>query len=139
MVQSRPAARDVSVVDVGNPVRMLIADRNALVVEAVEDLFMELAGDATVLTAASLVETLDIARREQPDLIVINACMGIEADDAVRQVLECSPGSALFVMATNCDEEFDRRMRRAGATGAWEKEDMPAGARHILDTVMARR
>jgi len=118
---------------------MLIADRNALVVEAIEDLFAELDGVMTVLTAASLPETLAIARREQPDLIVINACMGIEADDAVRQVLECSPGSALFVMATNCDDEFERRMRRAGATGAWEKEDMPAGARHILDTVMARR
>ena len=118
---------------------MLIADRNALVVEAVEDLFVELAGDAAVLTAASLVETLEIARREQPDLIVINACMGIEADDAVRQVLACSPRSALFVMVTECDEEFERRMRRAGATGAWEKEDMPAGARHILATVMARR
>jgi len=139
MVQSRPDGRDLSVVDVGSPVRMLIADRNALVVEAIQDLFAELDGVMSVLTAASLPETLAIARREQPDLIVINACMGIEADDAVRQVLECSPGSVLFVMATNCDDDFERRMRRAGATGAWEKEDMPAGARHILATVMARR
>ena len=123
----------------GNPVRILIADRNALVVEALEDLFVELAGVNTVLTAASLQETLEIARREQPELIVIDAWMGINAVDAVRQVLECSPGSALFVMATNCDEEFERRMRRAGATGAWEKEEMPAGAQHILDAVKARR
>jgi len=124
---------------VGRPVRILIADRNALVVEAIEDLFADLDGATIVLTAASLLETLEIARREQPDLIVIDAWMGIDAVDAVRQVLECSPRSALFVMATNCDEEFERRMRRAGATGACEKEEMPTGAHHILDTVKARR
>jgi len=88
---------------VGSPVRVLIADRHALVVEALEDLFVELDGGMTVLTAASLLETLQIARREQPELIVIDAWMGVGADDAVRQVLECSPRSALFVMATDCD------------------------------------
>ena len=124
---------------VGNPVRILIADRNALVVEALEDLFVELAGGAIVLTAGSLLEALEIARLEQPELIVIDARMGVDAGDAVRQVLECSPGSALFVMVTNCDEEFELRMRRAGARGACEKEEMPAGAAHILDTLTARR
>jgi DNA-binding NarL/FixJ family response regulator len=139
MVQSRPAARGRSVACMGSQVRMLIADRNALVVEAIQDLFVELDGGASVLKAASLPETLEIARREQPELIVIDAWMGIDAGDAVRQLLACSPRSALFVMVTECDEEFERRMRRAGATGAWEKEAMPAGARHILATVMARR
>ena len=52
---------------------------------------------------------------------------------------ECSPRSALFVMATNCDEVFERRMRLAGATGACEKEELPAGAHHILAMVKARR
>ena len=123
----------------GSHLQVLIADRNALVVEALEDLFVELNGGTTVLTAGSLRETLEIARREEPELIVMDAWMGTEADQAVRQVLECSPRSAVFVMATNCDEEFERRMRRAGATGACEKEEMPAGARHILDMVRARR
>ncbi|HET9410472.1 MAG TPA: hypothetical protein VFO75_01190 [Candidatus Dormibacteraeota bacterium] len=122
----------------GSPLRILIADRNALVLEALEDLFVELDGDVSVLTAGSLIETLEIARREEPELIVIDAWMGVDSDKAVRQVLECSPRSALFVMATNCDEEFERRMRQAGATGSCEKEEMPAGARHILDVVRAR-
>jgi len=109
------------------------------VVEALEDLFSELGDGTTVLTAASLSETLEIARREQPELIVIDAWMGVDAGDAVRRLLECSPRSALFVMATNCDDEFDHRMRRAGAAGSCEKEQMPARARDILDTVKARR
>ncbi len=139
MVQSRPVSGDLSVAYVGSPVRVLIADRHALVVEALEDLFVELDGGMTVLTAASLLETLQIARREQPELIVIDAWMGVGADDAVRQVLECSPRSALFVMATDCDEEFERRMRRSGAAGCFEKEGMPAAAPLILDTLRARR
>jgi len=139
MGQARPDAGAPSVAYVGTPVRILIADRSALVVDAIVDLFVELDGDATVMTAANLMETLEIARREQPELIVSDACMGIDTDDAVRQVLECSPRSALFVMATNCDDVFERRVRRAGATGAWEKEEMPAGVHHILGTVKARR
>jgi DNA-binding NarL/FixJ family response regulator len=115
--------------------QILIADRNAMVVEAVKDLFVELDGGAGVLTAGSLEEALQIAQREQPELIVIDAWMGADADVAVGQVLACSPGSGVFVMATDCDEEFDRRMRRAGATGCCEKADMPAKARLILDTM----
>ena len=120
-------------------VRILVADRNVLVVEALEDLFVELNGGTPVLTAASLQETLTTAQREQPEMIVIDAWMGAGADQAVRQVVECSPRSALFVMATNCDPEFELRMRRAGATGCYEKEEMPARARSMLDTAKARQ
>ena len=137
-MQWRTAARAPSVAHVGGPLQILVADRNALVVEALEDLFVELS-DATVITAGSLLETLAIAQRAQPELIVVDAWMGADAASAVRQVLECSPRSAVFVMATSSDEEFERRMRRAGAAGAFEKERMPAVAQSILDSVRARR
>lgn len=118
---------------------ILVADRNVLVVEALHDLFVELDGGTPVVTAGSLAETLAIAQRAHPELIVLDAWIGVDVDSAVRQVLECSPRSAVFVMATNCDEEFERRMRRAGAAGAFEKEKMPAVARSILDSVRTRR
>jgi DNA-binding NarL/FixJ family response regulator len=124
---------------VGGRLQILVADRNVLVVEALQDLFVELGGGTTVMTAGGLAETLAMAQRAQPELIVLDAWIGADADSAVRQVLECSPHSAVFVMATDCDEDFERRMRRAGAAGSFEKERMPAVATAILDTVRARR
>jgi len=96
-------------------------------------------GGMTVMTAGGLAEALAVAQRAQPELIVLDAWIGADADSAVRQVLECSPDSAVFVMATDCDEVFEQRMRRAGAAGSFEKERMPAVAPSILDAVGARR
>ncbi len=120
-------------------IQILIADRNVLVVEALVDLFVELDGGAPVLTAGSLQETLTIARRERPELIMIDAWIGADADEAIRQVVERSPTSAVFVMATNCDPDFERRILRAGATGCCEKEAVPARARSIVDAARARQ
>ena len=100
---------------------------------------MELSGGTTVITAGSLAETLAMAKRAKPELIVLDAWIGADAESAVRQVLECSPRSAVFVMATDCDEYFEQRMRRAGAAGSFEKERMPAVAPAILDAARARR
>jgi DNA-binding NarL/FixJ family response regulator len=123
----------------GDRIGILIVDRNVLVVEALQDLFAELNSGSPVLTAGSLQEALTIAQREQPELIVVDASMDADADQAVRQVVEGSPRSAVFVMATNCVPEFERLMLRAGATGCYEKEEMPARARSILDAAKARR
>jgi DNA-binding NarL/FixJ family response regulator len=124
---------------VGERIQILIADRNVLVVEALEDLFVELNGGTSLLTAGSLQETLTIAQREQPELIVIDAWIGADADQAIREVVERSPRSTVFVTATNCDPQFERRMLRAGATGCCEKEGIPARARSILDAAKARQ
>jgi DNA-binding NarL/FixJ family response regulator len=127
------------VVYVRGRIQILIADRNVLVVEALVDLFVELNGGTPVLTAGSLQETLTIAQREQPELIMIDAWIGADADEAIRQVVERSPRSAVFVMATHCDPDFERRILRAGAISCCEKEAVPATARSILDAARARR
>lgn len=120
-------------------IQILVADRNALMVEALVDLFGELNGGTPVLAAGNLQEALTIAQREQPELIVIDAWIGADADQAIRHVVERSPRSAVFVTATNCDPDFERRMLRAGATGCCEKEAIPARARSILDAAQAKQ
>jgi DNA-binding NarL/FixJ family response regulator len=120
--------------------KILIADRNVLVVEALRDMFVELNKGAFVLTANSLQDAVQIAEREKPELIVMDAWIGsADADSVVRQVLEGSPASAVFVVATGCDDNFVARMRLSGARGCCEKEQIPASAREILDAVRAGR
>ena len=122
------------------PVRttILVADRSALVVEALEALFVELNDGNPVLTATSLVEALELAQREQPDLILLEAWMGTAAaEKSVRQVLERSPRSALFMMTTGRDPELDHRVRQAGARGCCDKEELAVIGRSLLDSVKA--
>ena len=120
-------------------VRILVADRNVLVIEALEDLFVELNGGVQVLKAGSLQETLTIAERDQPELILIDAWIGTDAEQTIRQVVEVSPRSAVYVTATNCDPDFELRVLRAGAKGCCEKEQIPARARSLVDAARANQ
>ncbi len=121
-------------------IKILVAGRNILLLEAIEAMFVDLSAGAMVLTATTLEDAILIAQRVHPELIVIDPWMGsAAAEDVVRQVVECWPASRLFVMATSCDPDLERRMRRAGASGCCEKESMPACARAILDAVTATR
>ena len=125
--------------NVARPFKILIAERNVLVAEAIEAMFVELNGGVQVFTALSLPEARTLALHEHPDLIVMDAW--IEAgpgDKAVRQLLEWSPASAVYVTATNCDAAFEHRMVRAGAMGCCDKEAMPAQAGAIVDAIRKR-
>jgi DNA-binding NarL/FixJ family response regulator len=125
---------------VGATFKILVADRNLLVVEALRDMFVELNNGVTLLTANSLKDAIHVSAREKPELIVVDAWIGsADAATVVRQLLEASPASGVFVIATNCDDDFVARMRRAGAKGCCEKEHIPASALAILDTVGAGR
>jgi len=122
------------------PVNIVVADRSLLVVEALEAMLMELNGGTRVLTATTLQETIRVVMREQPELILLDAWIGVaDAEHAVRQVLECSPTSSVFVMATKCDPDFARRMRQAGAKGCCQKEELPSNAQSLLDSLKAKR
>ena len=114
--------------------KILVADRSRLIVEALEAMFMDLDRHARVLTATTLQEAIQVVLREQPELIFVDAWIGVsDAGHAIRQVLECSPASSVFVMSTTCDPDFARRLRRAGARGCIEKEALPSIAQSILD------
>lgn len=117
-----------------------MADRNELVAEALKDMFEELDGGLQVQVANRLSDAIAIATRDQPELVVLDAWIGIsDAEHAVRQILECSPGSSVFVMASTVDPELERRVRRAGAIGCCEKERLPASAGEILDLIRSGR
>jgi DNA-binding NarL/FixJ family response regulator len=121
-------------------VKILVADRSLLVVEALEAMFSELTGGAPVLRAMTLQETIRVVSREQPDLVFIDAWIDVfDAEGTVRHVLECSPASSVFVMSTRCDPDFALRMRRVGAKGCFEKETLPSIAQSLVDHSRAKR
>jgi len=116
-------------------VKILVAEGNALLAEAIGDLFAEANGGNPVLTARNLNETIDVAARETPDLVVIDHRIGRDSvDNAVREVLHRSPRSAVVVMTTNPDVTMASRMRALGAS-CIEKETLHSRARSLVDSV----
>src|SRR5437764_12471047 len=108
----------------GRPVRILIAEGNLLLGQALEGLFREFVRDASVCIADKFSDAL-AAADEHPDLILIDAWMdGGDAEMFVRRVVQRSPGSVVVVIATAVDSIFAAAIKRAGAAGCIEKDGL---------------
>lgn len=131
----RSPAASVAPVD-GHGLKILVAEGNRLLADALSDLFSELNGGLPVLTASTVGETLDVAARELPDLVIIDHWIGRgSVDVTVREILRRSPRSSVVVMATGVDEPTTLKMRSAGASRCVEKDDVVLTARSILESV----
>jgi DNA-binding NarL/FixJ family response regulator len=105
--------------------RILVADSNARVLNAMRDLISEFPDVAVVGTATSAEEAVTLACRDQPDLVLIDTWIhGGGAAAALPRIRACSPGSGLVVVASQCDAELARRMSGLGAFGCFEKQSL---------------
>ncbi len=119
----------------GHDVKILVAEGNALLAEAIGDLFAEANDGHAVLIARNVPETLEVARREAPDLVVIDHWIGRgDAEGAVRAVLVESPRSAVYVMTTRVDDAMSSRFRALGAS-CIDKETLHDRARELVQAV----
>jgi DNA-binding NarL/FixJ family response regulator len=121
-------------------IKILVADRSRLVLDAVQDLLEQLGGETQVLTADSLAAAKAIATTEQPQLVLVDAWIRRgPAEDAVREILGCSPGSWLVVMASDFDPDLVRRLSQAGARDCLEKMNLAATVPDIVDLVRPKQ
>lgn len=123
----------------GRDIKVLVADPSRLVAEALRDMFLEVDSSASVLTAHTPQEAVEIAVRERPDLIVIDAWMAHgDSLEVVRRLVETVPASELVVMATKVDEVLTSRMRTLGAATCIEKDRLPACAGFLVEQLASR-
>jgi len=119
----------------GHSIKILVAEGNELLAEAIGDLFAEANEGRPVLTARNVSETVDVARRESPDLVVIDHWIGHDnVEGAVRAVLAEAPRSAVYVMTTRVDETTESRIRSLGAR-CIDKEALHDRARELVQSV----
>jgi len=104
--------------------RILIVDDHAVVRRGVRSLLesqpgWEVAGEATTGR-----EAVDLARRLQPDVVVIDLSLPeLNGLDATRQILKDSPRSEILVLTMHHSEEVARDVLQAGARGYVLKSD----------------
>ena len=122
------------------PVRVLIADDHRLFAEALEAVLSSEARIEVVGRAADGGEAVELARRLEPDLVVLDISMpvmdGFEAAAALEELQP--PPAVLMLTGSNSPEDIDRA-RRAGAKGYITKDAIAASlVDAILDAAKSR-
>jgi DNA-binding NarL/FixJ family response regulator len=120
-----------------NRVRVVIADDQQLFAEALEAILSTDGRIAIVGRAGTGEAAVDLAREEQPDVVLMDIAMpvmdGIAATEAIRSQV---PGTRVIVL-TGSDAPHDvSRARSAGAAGYVTKDQIAGDlVRAILDAV----
>jgi DNA-binding NarL/FixJ family response regulator len=104
--------------------RILIVDDHAVVRRGVRSLLESEAGWEVSGEATTGREAVDMARRLQPDVVVMDISLPeLNGLDATRQILKDSPRSEILVLTMHHSEELARDALQAGARGYVLKSD----------------
>ncbi len=117
------------------PVRVLVADDQALVREGLMTL-LEAALDITpVAAAADGEEAVALSARHRPDVVLMDLRMPrLDGVEATRRIREAQPETEIVVLTTHADEDSILDALRAGARGYLTKD---AGIAEISRAVHA--
>ena len=117
------------------PVRVLIADDHRLFAEALEAVLSSEERIDVVGRASDGGEAVDLARRLQPDLVLLDISMpvldGFEAAAELERLER--PPAILMLTGSSSPDDVDRA-RRAGVTGYITKDAIAAS---LVDAILA--
>ncbi|MEA1926594.1 MAG: response regulator transcription factor [Candidatus Auribacterota bacterium] len=103
--------------------KILLADDHAVVRKGLRTILEKELPGCTVIEASDGIRAVDQARREEPELAVIDIGMpGLNGLEAIRQILHRSPAIRILVLSLHTEEEIVRRSFEYGASGYLLKE-----------------
>jgi DNA-binding NarL/FixJ family response regulator len=106
------------------PLRILIVDDHAVVRRGVRSLLESEEGFEITGEATTGREAVDVARRTQPDVVVMDLSLPeLNGLDAARQILKDSPRCEILMLTMHHSEELVRDVLQAGARGYVLKSD----------------
>ena len=118
-----------------DPIRVLVADDQALVREGLMTLLQGTPGIEPVADAADGVEAIALAARHRPDVILMDLRMpNVDGAQATREIRAAQPDTEIVVLTTHADEASILDALRAGARGYLTKD---AGIQEIARAVHA--
>ncbi len=97
-------------------IRVLVAEDAPVVRQALAALLSAVPGVELVGAAEDTVEAIELARRELPDVAIVDARMpGGGGARAVREILLCSPTTVVVALSAHTDRNSVIEMLDAGA------------------------
>ncbi len=117
-------------------VRVLIADDHPLFREGMRGRLDRVADVAVVGEAASGDEAVELARKLEPDVILMDIKMpGLNGIEATREILQASPRVGVLVLTMFEDDDSVFAAMRAGAKGYLLKDSGGEGVVHAIRAV----
>jgi len=108
-----------------NPLRILIVDDHAIVREGVRQILSS-AFQADFREAGDARVALEVARRNPLDLILLDVTMpGRSGLDILGELQAAQPNTPILVLSTHGEDQFARRVLRAGGSGYITKASVP--------------
>jgi EAL domain-containing protein (putative c-di-GMP-specific phosphodiesterase class I)/DNA-binding NarL/FixJ family response regulator len=108
---------------VPTPIRVLIAEDDSSVRRAVEALIRSEKSLELVAAVGDAADAVEAAKREQPDVALIDVRMPGGGASAARGIRGCSPGTRVLAYTAHVDRETVLEMIEAGAIGYLLKGD----------------
>ncbi len=103
--------------------KILLVDDHAVVRKGLRAILEKDLSGCTVIEASDGVRAVDLARREEPELVVIDIGMpGLNGLEAIRQIIRRSPRIRILVLSLHDEEAIVRRSFEYGASGYLLKE-----------------
>lgn len=117
--------------------RVLLVDDHALVRAGMRALLQELADVEVVAEASDGAQALQIAEREQPDVVLMDIAMkGMNGLEAAAKLRERQPGVKVVILSMHTSEEYVLLALRAGAAAYLIKDSATAELGLALNSVM---
>jgi len=119
-------------VSAGEPVRVLVAEDEQPLRDAVCDLIRSEAGLEVVASASTAAEAIDLAGATMPDVALVDVRMPGGGAEAARGIRERSPATAVLGLSAYEDQATVLELLRAGAVGYLVKGIAPV---EVIDSI----
>src|SRR5262249_14489924 len=117
------------------PTTIVLADDHQIVRQGLRALLKSVSDLQLLGEASDGLETVRLAERLQPDVLVVDLMMpGLNGMDVARQVAKRSPRTRIVVLSMHCNEAYVVEALRAGASAYVLKE---AGADELAQAIQA--
>lgn len=121
-----------------NAIRLLLVDDHALLRQGTAELLRQQPDMVVVGEAADGEQAVDLARRVQPDLVVMDIRMPTRNGiSATREICECMPEVKVLVLTAYDDDQYIFSLLQAGASGYIMKTAPVAELVRAIRQVMA--
>ncbi len=119
------------------PTEILLVDDHAIVRRGVRHLLAEAFHDATFGEATSAQEALEMVWKKSWSLVLLDISMpGRSGLDVIPALKDARPRMPVLVLSTHAEEQFARRVFRAGASGYITKDCLDDELEHAVKKVL---
>ena len=107
-------------------IRVLIADDHPILRAGLKEIMVRELKEVVCGEAGSALEVLDLVRKQQWDLVILDVTMpGRSGLDVIQELKLLQPELPILVLSVHPEDQYAKRVLKAGASGYMNKEAAP--------------